>query len=271
MKPVSSLNPLFYRVAVFIYRLRRKLLWLFSGNKYSSIFSKQDFPFVVTSHKSLLLRKLAGTDMDLQKNKVESLKIAASLINRVTIAPGEVFSFWKLVGKPVRRRGFTPGLQLSFGKLTAMVGGGLCQLTNLLHWMVLQTPLEVIERHRHSTDPFPDYKRKVPFGTGATVFYNYLDFAFLNDTKTEFQIKVWVEEEYLCGEIRSNMSLPVEYSVVEKQHKFVRKNNKVYRENEIWIVEKDIESSEILSEKLCFKNHVEVLYDTSAINVEEEV
>ncbi len=270
MEPVSSMNPLFYKVAVCVYRLRRRLFWLFSGNKYSSVFSKQDFPFIVTSHKSLLLRKLAGTDMNLQKNKVESLKIAASLINGVMITPGEVFSFWKLVGKPVKRRGFTPGLQLSFGKLTAMVGGGLCQLTNLLHWMVLQTSLKVTERHRHSTDPFPDYKRKVPFGTGTTVFYNYLDFAFLNDTKTKFQIKVWVEEEYLCGEIRSNKSLPVEFSVVEKQHKFVRRKNKVYRENEIWVLEKNKDSSAILSEKLCFKNHVEVLYDTSTISVEEE-
>lgn len=264
------MNPLFYKTAVFIYRLRRRLKMILDGKKYSSLVVQEDYPFIVTSHKSLLLRKLAGTDMHLQRNKVESLRIAASLLNGVIVAPSEVFSFWKLVGKPVKRRGFTPGLQLSFGKLTSMVGGGLCQLTNLLHWMVLQSPLEVTERHRHSTDPFPDYKRKVPFGTGATVFYNYLDFAFRNTSKGEFQIKVWLEEEYLCGEIRSNKSLPVGYSVLEKKHKFVRKNNKVYRENEIWIVKKDTNSSNILSEKLCFKNHVEVLYDTSPLVIEEE-
>lgn len=264
------MNPVFYSVAVFIYRLRRRLLWMLDRKKYSSVILREDLPVIVTSHKSLLLRKLAGTDMTLQKNKIESLKIASSLINGAIIAPGEVFSFWKLVGHPVRRRGFTPGLQLSFGKLVPMVGGGLCQLTNLLHWMVLHSPLEVIERHRHSTDPFPDYKRKVPFGTGATVFYNYIDFAFKNSCTQKFQIKVWVEEEYLCGEIRSNKSLPVNYSVLEKKHRFVRKNDKVYRENEIWIVELSSKTSEVLSEKLCFKNHVEVLYDTSSIDVEFE-
>ncbi len=159
-------------------------------------------PETVVMHGSILMRKLAGTDEILQRNKVTSLKTAASLIDGIIINPGEVFSFWRLVGKPVERRGFLPGLQLSFGELVSMVGGGLCQLSNLLHWMVLQTPLEVMERHRHSIDPFPDYRRTVPFGTGATVFYNYLDYMFKNSTTGRFQVRVWLDENNLRGEIR---------------------------------------------------------------------
>ncbi len=260
MKPISSLNPVFYRLSVFLRRIQRTLIWYFSRVHFAKKFPSEILTFTVISHNSLLRRKLAGTDVELQINKVESLKIASELVDGVIIKPGELFSFWKLVGKPTSARGFPLGLQLSFGNLTSMVGGGLCQLTNLLHWMVLQTPLAVTERHRHATDPFPDYKRKVPFGSGATVFYNYLDFAFRNDTSSVFQVKVRVEEEYLCGEIRCEKALPYRYSIVERNHRFLRKNGTVFRENELWCRKSDAESSIVLSESLLFKNHAEVLY-----------
>lgn len=265
MRPLSSRNPLFYKISVQLRRLIRRCRWNFSGEKYSSNLSDEVFPFVVASHRSLLLRKLAGTDTDLQKNKIQSLRIAISFIDGLVVAKSEVFSFWKLVGNPVSSRGFPPGLQLSFGKLTSMAGGGLCQLTNLLYWMVLHTPLLVTERHRHSTDPFPDYKRTVPFGTGATVFYNYIDLAFRNNSSMGFQLKIWVDDEYLCGEIRCREALSVAYSIVERNHRFIRENGIVYRENELWRIVTDHESSRILSEKLLFKNHVEVLYDVLSI------
>ncbi|MCK5035680.1 MAG: VanW family protein [Candidatus Sabulitectum sp.] len=264
-KPLSSRNPFFYRISVGLRRLKRRCSWSFNGETYSSDLTEDVFPCVVVSHRSLLLRKLAGTDIDLQKNKVQSLRIAVSFIDGLVVAQSEVFSFWKLVGNPVSSRGFPAGLQLSFGKLTSMAGGGLCQLTNLLYWMVLHTPLLVTERHRHSTDPFPDYKRTVPFGTGATVFYNYVDLAFRNDTSSSFQLKIWLDDEYLCGEIRCREALPVAYSIVERNHRFIRKNGIVFRENELWRIETDRESSRILSEKLLFKNHVEVLYDVFSI------
>ena len=265
MRPLSSRNPIFYKISVQLRRLIRRCRWNFSGEKYSSNRTDEVFPFVVISHRSFLLRKLAGTDTDLQNNKVQSLRIAVSFIDGLVVAQSEAFSFWKLVGNPVSSRGFPPGLQLSFGKLTSMAGGGLCQLTNLLYWMVLHTPLWVTERHRHSTDLFPDYKRTVPFGTGATVFYNYIDLAFRNNSSMDFQLKIWIDDEFLCGEIRCREVLPVAYSIIEKNHRFIMENGIVYRENELWRIESDKESSKILSEKLLFKNHVEVLYDALTI------
>lgn len=265
MKPVSSLHPLLYRVSVYLRRLHRRLKWRFSAVKFAEAHSPALLPVSLFSHRSLLRRKLAGTDPALQDGKVESLKIAAEIFNGALIRPGEEFSFWKSLGKPSRTRGFQEGLQLSFGELTSMTGGGLCQLSNLLHWMILHTPLTVTERHRHATDPFPDYKRTVPFGTGATVFYNYLDFAFRNDTSSVFQISTVVEEEYIHGEIRCDKPLPVRYEVVEKNHRFVRKESIVYRENELWRRETDNSLPTCVSESLLLKNSVKVLYDVSLI------
>jgi vancomycin resistance protein VanW len=176
-----------------------------------------------------------------------------------------VFSFWRLVGRPTPGRGFLPGLQISFGEMVAMTGGGLCQFSNLLHWMVLHTPMEVTERHRHSYDPFPDYRRTVPFGTGATVFYNYLDLMFRNGTQRTFQVRSWLDEEYLHGEIRSDAPLKGEYSIEERGHRFVREGGTIYRENQLWRILTDPVTSEVMCEELLMRNHAEVRYDVSGI------
>lgn len=254
-----------YRISVFLRRQHRRLRWHLGRDKFAVQISGDTLPETVVAHRSILMRRLEGTDETLQRNKITSLRTAASLIDGVIINPGEVFSFWRLVGNPVRRRGFLPGLQLSFGELVSMVGGGLCQFSNLLHWMVLQTPLEVTERHRHSFDPFPDYRRTVPFGTGATVFYNYLDLMFVNNTPWRFQIKVWVDEQYLQGEIRCGKKLPRRIAVEERNHRFVRTGGTVYRENELWRIETDTLTSEVVSEELFMKNHAEVRYDVTEI------
>ncbi|PIE52705.1 vancomycin resistance protein [Candidatus Fermentibacteria bacterium] len=261
MKPLSSRNRFFYLLSVSLRRFRRNLKWRFGNTDYAMTRDADRLSHSVVSHKSLLLRKLSGADMELQRNKVKSLSLACSLVDSVVVRPGETFSLWRLVGKPSAGRGFLPGLQLSFGNLVSMSGGGLCQLSNLLHWMVLQTPMTVVERHRHATDPFPDHKRKVPFGTGATVFYNYLDFSFRNDTSCDYQIRVKTGDEYLEGEILSDMPPEHLYRVYEKKHRFVRNGSFVYRENELWREKTEAVSGRVVSEDLIMRNRCRVLYE----------
>lgn len=74
---------------------------------------------------------------------------------------------------------------------------GLCQLSNLIFWMTLHTPLEVIERHRHGYDVFLDSNRTQSFGSGATCFYPYGDLMIRNPTGEPFQLRLQVGEEYL--------------------------------------------------------------------------
>ena len=81
-------------------------------------------------------------------------------------------------------------MQLSQGKVTVGVGGGLCPLANLIHWMGLHSPLQLTERHHHSFDPFPDEGRVLPFGSGASLFYNYVDLRFRNPTDQTLQLMV---------------------------------------------------------------------------------
>lgn len=83
------------------------------------------------------------------------------------------------------------------GGFQAGIGGGLCQLSNLIFWMPLHTTLTVVERHRHRYDVFPDSNRTQPFGSGATCYYPYVDLMIRNDTQDEYQLKLEVTITHL--------------------------------------------------------------------------
>ncbi|MEW6283681.1 MAG: VanW family protein, partial [Candidatus Eremiobacterota bacterium] len=225
--------PLLYRLRVHQLRLQRHLRDLWLSVPFASR-QALDLPVRAVSHQSLLRRRLGDTDPQLQENKVVNLRLASPTIDGLVLDPGQVFSLWQRVGPPVARRGYIDGVQLSQGEVRVGVGGGLCQLANLLYWMALHTPLRVIERHHHSFDAFPDSERVLPFGSGAGIFYNYVDLRFYNPTEQRFQLKVWVNDKHLKGEVRSDREWPWSYSVFEKHHRFTRESGQVFRSNEIW-------------------------------------
>ncbi|MFZ5644841.1 MAG: VanW family protein [Bacillota bacterium] len=177
-------------------------------------------PFVVFEHQTPLYRQLCNVDMWMQRNKVNNLKLAVSKINGITLKPGETFSFWRAVGKPTRGKGYLEGMVLCNGTFRAETGGGLCQLSNLIYWMTLHTPLTVTERWRHTHDVFPDSNRTQPFGSGATVAYNYIDLRIKNGTDTDYQLAVWVGDSHLYGEWRAERLSSFRYRVYESSHRF---------------------------------------------------
>lgn len=173
---------------------------------------------LVFQHDSLLLRPLKGVDMYLQYNKVTNLRLAAERLNNLVVQPGETFSFWRLVGKPTARRGFLEGLVLENGRVAKGIGGGLCQMGNLIYWMALHSPLTVTERWRHSYDVFPDVGRTAPFGSGATLAWNYIDLQLKNNTDEPFQLCIWLTETHLHGAIRSARAPEFHYEIEERNH-----------------------------------------------------
>ena len=77
-------------------------------------------------------------------------------------------------------------------------------MTNLIYWMALHTELSITERWRHGFDVFPDEGRSQPFASGATCSYNYIDLQISNRTANTYQLRVWVEGDYLNGEWRAD-------------------------------------------------------------------
>ncbi|HQU85666.1 MAG TPA: VanW family protein, partial [Pyrinomonadaceae bacterium] len=181
-KRLSEIHPVFYHTRIKQKRLFRHLSDLPKVGKFASEQITENLPFSCKKHQSLLRRRLGNSAPELQENKIQNLKIACPTIDGILIKPRQTFSFWKQLGEATAEKGYVEGMQLSRGEVVRGVGGGLCQLANLLYWMALHTPLEIVERHHHSFDPFPDENRTLPFGSGAGVFYNYIDLRFFNPT-----------------------------------------------------------------------------------------
>jgi vancomycin resistance protein VanW len=258
---LSHRHPLLYNFAVTVYRIKRRIEWLFDSRKFASTYKRADrLEHNVKRHSSRLIKQLGNTDLKLQHNKVENIKLCLPYIDGLVIAPGESFSFCRLIGLPTRKRGFMQGLELSMGKAQEGVGGGICQIANVLNWLVLHSPLTVTERSTHSFDPFPDQNRSIPFGTGCAIFYNYVDFCFTNETEFTFHLSLQIEGGELKGHLTSDQMINHTYKIFEKNHHFSKEDNTFYRHNEIWRrVMKRPEGSHLLDEHIK-TNHVRVMY-----------
>ena len=260
-RPISSLNPVFYFISVKLRRFARRLKWRFGGQKFAKTISAEPLKYRVYKHQSVLIRHLGDSDITLQKNKVENLKIALKNLNGIIIYPGETFSFCRLVGCATGRKGYLDGMLLSNGEARAGVGGGLCQIANLIHWLCLHSPLTITERHHHSYDPFPDDGRVIPFGSGATIYYNYIDYQFKNNTGYSFQLLFWLDKKCINGDLRVNTELPYKYHVYEKNHMFVKIGDSFYRRNELWRDKYSKEDSgAVMETELLQKNNSLVKY-----------
>ncbi|MBX3300113.1 MAG: VanW family protein [Acidobacteria bacterium] len=260
MKRLSEIHPIIYKARIKQKRIGRRFADAVRGVRFATRIDAGDLPFRCTRHQSLLRRRLGDSDPVLQENKVVNLGIACPNIDGVVIRPGETFSFWKMIGEATAEKGYVEGMQLSQGEVVRGVGGGLCQLANLLYWMSLHTPLEVAERHHHSFDPFPDEHRVLPFGSGAGVFYNYIDLRFFNPTEAAFQIRVSLTDQHLKGSVYSSHEPGCSYHIYERGHRFIEKDGRNYRENEIWRRVTDRRTGDTLADELIVRNHAEVKY-----------
>lgn len=190
------------------------------------------FAHLLASKTSPMLRG-AGYGGATQRAKETNVRRVVGLVNGVVVEPGQVFSYHHVVGRPSLLRGFAAGPELREGVLALGVGGGACQVTNLLFQLGLLSGLEVVERHRHGLDLFPDVGRNVPFGCGATVFYNMADLRLRNPHPHSVVWRLQVEAGQLIGALVSVSPHAAEYEVVETLHQFTRQGDTWQRENRI--------------------------------------
>lgn len=257
---LSHRHPWLYWLAVRYHRCRRAIAWRLEKGALARRRDTEQ-PWLVKRHSSRLIKTLGQSDLRLQHNKVTNLRLILPLLDGVTLAPGEVFSFCRLIGKPTAKRGFLEGMELSMGQARSGIGGGICQMANLLHWLVLHSPLTVTERSAHSFDPFPDENRSIPFGTGCAVFYNYVDLRFRNDTDLTFQFRLRITETDLWGELRSSEEIADTYKIYEKHHRFLRRDGIFHRANEIWRRVMERKTGRHVRDELIKANFVRVMYE----------
>lgn len=264
-----DIHPICYNIAAQKEISKRYIQNHKSSKVFSETIQKDKLPNLVSSAQSGLIKKGKDIDPILQENKAENIRIASSKFNGIVIKPGETFSFWKLVGKISKKNGYKDGRVIIGDQIEAGMGGGLCNLANTLHLLILNSPLDVTEFHSHSDALAPDHGQHVPFATGTSIAYNYIDYRFINNTNQSFQIFVWCDENNLYGELRSEAELPWTYRLVEENHHFKKEDEKYYRISKIYRETLDRKTSEIIDRLLVLDNHSEVMYDYDLIPADQ--
>ncbi len=263
-KLFCEISPLAYQISTQKEMILRSLKNLPLKSRFAHEKANSKLKTQIYSHSSLIRRRLGNVDMQLQENKAVNLALAAPKIDHVLIRPGQIFSFWELVGNPREASGYREGLVIASGKPSSGIGGGMCQFTNLIHWMVIHSDLKIIEHHHHDgIDLFPDFGRVIPFGTGTSILYNYLDYRFLNNTDKTYQLVTYIDDGYLCGELRCDQQPLQKYHIECRNEFFSKEPDGVFRNNEIYRIAIDVRTGNKISEELLRKNHAKVAYDAS--------
>ncbi len=264
-----DINPTCYAISEKKEVVKRKLQDKKNHEKFAAEKTCNKLAYVCSTQSSNLIKRGKGIDPELQYNKATNIGLACDAMYGLIIHPGETFSFWNLVGETTEKKGYKPGRVIESNVLKPGLGGGLCNLANTLHLLVLDTPMEVTELHTHSDALAPDHGPHKPFATGTSVSYNNIDFRFKNTSDQDVQILVWCEDEKLYGEFRSEREFPTRYQLVEEDHHFAKEGEKYFRISKIYRETIDKNTDQVIRRDLLLDNHSEVMFDYDQIPAEQ--
>lgn len=123
-----------------------------------------------------VISKVSTPLLDVTSNRVKNIKKAIEKVNKITIKPGETFSFNGAIGIRKKDTGFFVAPTLKGKKKSKGYGGGICQLSTTLYQAAKNAGLEITEVHRHQKPV--KYSKK---NEDATVAYGVFDLKIKNN------------------------------------------------------------------------------------------
>ena len=108
-------------------------------------------------------------------DRTENVRLSAAAINGYMMAPGDLFSFWDVVGQATLEKGYRYAPVIRAGEIVPGIGGGMCQVSSTLYNAALLANLTIVERYNHSLA-----QGYIPLGRDATVAYPGADVKFIN-------------------------------------------------------------------------------------------
>ncbi len=134
-----------------------------------------------------------------QAGRTYNIKVAAAALDGLLIAPGDEFSFNRVVGPRSSEAGYKSANVIINNELVPGLGGGVCQVSSTLYNAVLLANLKIVDRNNHSLPV-----SYVPIGRDATVAYGAVDFKFVNNADFYIYIKSIVSGNNLTVKIYGN-------------------------------------------------------------------
>lgn len=259
-KRLTQILPFLLPLRIWQKNLFYRIGMKFDGNEYAKTFGEK-LDYEICNAKTLMINKDSGHDIIFQKNKVENLKIASKTMNHILIYPNETFSFYYLSKNSKKYGKYKDGLILVDGKIIAKEGGGLCHLSNLLHYIFLMSPLTVTERHGHKIKSFPNPDKSSLEGIDATISGGWLDLRAKNETNDIYQIDISFDDEYMYGRILSNKKPTVDYKIINEDLHYVEENDKIFECVSVVRVQTDKQDKSISNHKKLYDEKVFIEYE----------
>lgn len=140
--------------------------------------TKKDF------EKYTNLRAVFSTDISSSSaDRKHNIKNSLQSLNKIVIAPNEIFSFNKAVGKRTKENGYREAKIIVNNEFVDGIGGGVCQVSSTLYNAALLSGLEIIESNKHSKQV-----GYVKYGFDAMVNFGSSDLKFRNNTNEKIII-----------------------------------------------------------------------------------
>jgi vancomycin resistance protein YoaR len=112
---------------------------------------------------------------------------AAEYLNGLVLAPGQSFSFNKVVGPRTAERGFVMAPVIKDDELEPGLGGGTCQVASTVHAAAVYSGLDIVQRRSHSRP-----SGYAPLGLDATVIYGEVDLKIRNPYDTPLLVHAFL-------------------------------------------------------------------------------
>ena len=180
--------------------------------------------------------------------KQHNIRLAASRLNGVLLAPGDLFSFNRELGPTTLKSGYQTGFGISVtnGQMETVpsVAGGICQVATTLLHAVFRAGYQIEERYPHLYW-IPNYGLPPSgmVGLDATVDDPNLDLKFVNNTNNYLLIQASIEGNTLQFTLygtkpdwKVDIEGPIITNVVKADPRTVRQEEPSWPEGrELWV------------------------------------
>lgn len=228
---MKMLNPAIKKIIPSTVKLRYKVMKRYCGYIVTGKFMKLVRFTTCKESENRLYKERIIISQELKKtaysdNKRYNLARGIARIQNIAIAPDRIFSFWHLVGEPNQKNGYLEGRAIVSNQVQTDFGGGLCQLSGLIYYLILKAGLVPLERHAHSQDIYTEEARFAPLGSDATVVYGYKDLQFQNTLSVPICFRFTLLEHEIVAALCSQQPI-AEFQIEFKREKRAEGTTKV--------------------------------------------
>lgn len=196
----------------------------------------KSFPKITTQD----LKKFTNLRADFSTNissstadRKHNIKNALASLNKVEIAPNQMFSFNKSVGRRTQENGYRTAKIIINNEFVDGIGGGVCQVSSTLYNTALLAGLKIVEANKHSKPVSyvsPGFDAMVNFGSSDLKFINNTNEKLTiisNFSSTTARIRIYGEEmknvKYKLRNEIFNVSQPTEEIYEDEKQEYLDK------------------------------------------------